>query len=304
MGSGRWDPDAWSGYATQQNYAGKSTTQIFAQTGLHKDLSPYGIKGRESCDSVDNPASNAVIIGLDVTGSMRPVIDQLARQSLNTLVSEIYARKPVSDPHIQVHGIGDVRAHDPVPFQITQFEADLRIAKQLELLDIHQGGGGNGSESYALSWYFAAHHTTIDCFEKRGRKGYLFTIGDDGPTPDLTVEEIERVLGYRPEKPVSRDELLTLVSRKWEVFHITIAEGSTATSAIGKEWTDLLGENAIWLADHTKLAEVVVSIMQIREGVDAAKVVSSWDGTTALAVQAATAGLARRGGDVGGLVTL
>lgn len=303
MGGGRWDPTDWKDYTTSQSYSTKSTTQIFTQKGIHPDLNPKGIKGRESCDSPDNPLSTACIFGLDVTGSMRSIIDDVARKSLNTLVTEMYARRPVSDPHIMVQGIGDVRAGDPVPFQITQFEADIRIAKQMELLDIYQGGGGNGSESYMLSWYFAAHKTTIDCFEKRGKKGYLFTIGDDGPTPDLTAEEIDRVFGDHGEA-VERDALLDLVSRKWEIFHVTLTQGDTGWDNTHRSWVKLLGENAITLEDHTKLAEVIVSIMQIREGVDKTQVIDSWDGTTALAVRNATSGLSKRKDTTSGVVTL
>jgi len=29
--------------------------------------------------------------------------------------------------------------------------------------------------------YLAAHHTAIDCWQKRQHKGYLFMIGDDWP---------------------------------------------------------------------------------------------------------------------------
>lgn len=304
MGGGRWDPNQWDAYTTKRSYATKSTQQIFTQQGLHSDLSAYGIKCRESLDSPDNPASTAIIIGLDVTGSMRPIIDHVARKDLNTLITEIHTRKPVTDPHIMINGIGDVRAHDPVPFQITQFEADLRIAEQLEKLDIHQGGGGNGSESYMLSWYFAAHHTLIDCFEKRQKKGYLFTIGDDGPTPDLTAEEIARVFNDGGEA-VTCDALLDLVSRKWEIFHLTMTEGDTGQAGVQRKWATLLGENAIVVTDHTKLAEVIVSIMQIREGTDKARVADSWDGSTALVVKNATAHLSKRVDAVGGdMVTL
>lgn len=304
MGGGRWDPNAWSGYTNSQNYSTKSTQQIFTQHGCHPDLNPYGIKCRESFDSPDNPNSTAIGLGMDVTGSMRRIIDQVARHSLNALVTEIYNRKPVTDPHIMIHGIGDVRAGDPVPFQITQFEADIRIAQQMEKLDIHQGGGGNGSESYMLSWYFMAHHTKIDCYDKRKKKGYLFTFGDDGPTPDLTADEINSVFGDGGEA-VTRDALLDLVSRQWEIFHITFKEGDTGSSYVQKAWVDLIGEHAITLADHTKLAEVVVSIMQIREGTDHAKVTDSWDKTTAMVVRKATEHLSKRADAVGGdMVTL
>ena len=80
------------------------------------------------------------------------------------MVEEILARKPVSDPHILCMGIGDVLC-DQAPLQVTQFEADIRIAEQLEKLWLEKGGGGNSCESYNLPWYFAAMHTAIDCFE-------------------------------------------------------------------------------------------------------------------------------------------
>lgn len=310
MGSGRWDPGDWKDYTSSAGYDKKTTSGsggIYSASGMASELNPYGIKGRESCDSDDNPRSTALIVGLDVTGSMGMIADTMARTGLNTLLTEVYTRKPISDPHVMCMGIGDVEAGDSAPLQITQFEADLRIATQLEKLYLEHGGGGNHYESYMLPWYFAAHHTTIDCFEKRGLKGYLFTIGDEQPTPYLQKDDIKRVLGYAPQEDVDRDALLTLVSRKWEVFHVMVAEGSHARNypdRVRKEWTDLLGQRALWLKDHTKLAEVIVSAIQIVEGARADDVVASWDGSTSMVVRDAVAGLSRRGATAEGLVTL
>ena len=47
------------------------------------------------------------------------------------------------------------------------------------------GGGGQMTESYELAMYFMARHTAIDCFEKRGRRGYLFIIGDELAYPKV-----------------------------------------------------------------------------------------------------------------------
>lgn len=295
MGGGSWDPKDWQNYSTSRGYQHTTNaSQIYTAGSMDPSLTPFGIKGRESCDFPGKDPSNAVIVGLDVTGSMDRVLHSMATTGLNTLVTEIYNRKPVTDPQILCMGIGDVRCGDRAPLQITQFEADIRIIQQLEKLYLERGGGGNGSESYMLAWYFAARHTTIDCFEKRQKKGYLFTVGDDGPTPDLTRDEIQRVFGYDPEQNLTCEQLLTEVSRKWDVFHITSFHGGSGTEHVHQRWTELLGENAIKLIDHTKLAEVVVSVIQMREGLTKQQVVDSWDGSTAMVVQQAVGNLTKR----------
>jgi hypothetical protein len=297
MGSGRWDPDQWSNHVTSNNYSSKSTQQIFSKSGLDKEMDPKGLKYRESCDSTDNPLSTPVILALDVTGSMGHVADAIVRTSLNTVLTEVYNRKPITDPHVLVAGIGDA-IYDSAPLQVSQFEADLRVAKQLEKIWLEGNGGGNGWESYALAWYFAAHHTKIDSFIKRQRKGYLFTMGDEAPTEKLTAEHILKVFGYKPEKDINLDELLTLVTRQWDVFHLEIEQSPSYPGApFHKQWVGLLGEQAVRVADHTKLAEVIVSIMQIREGALAKNVIDSWDGSTGMVVANATRGLTKREAD-------
>jgi len=295
MGSGRWDSDSWKTYATSRSYDTKKVEEIFARS-MDPSLDPKGVLIRESRDSDDNANSNALIIALDVTGSMGMVLDVMAKTGLNTLVTEIHNRKPVADPHIMAMGIGDVEAGDRAPLQVTQFEADLRIAEQLEKIFLEKGGGGNHYESYALAWYFAAMHTSIDCFEKRNKKGYIFTIGDEKPTPYLRKQDIERVLGTSPQSDLNIKEILSLASRQWEIFHLIVEEGSYARShrdLVINAWQDLLGQNALLLPDHTKLGEVIVSTLQICEGADKDHVVDSWDGSTAVAVREATRSLTK-----------
>ena len=287
MGSARWDPSDWSAYAAST--AGKSTDAVFASRGMDKDLNPFGIAVRESRDSDLNPQSNAIIVGLDVTGSMGMIADALARKGLGTMVEEILARQPVSDPHILCMGIGDV-LYDRAPLQVTQFEADIRIARQLEKLWLEKGGGGNSCESYNLPWYFAAMHTLIDCFEKRGRKGYLFTVGDEEPPLDLPAPAIARVIGDRAQRDFSSHELLAMVGRMYHVFHVIVEEGSHARHdphGVRNRWTELLGQRVIGLADHTRLAEVIVSAIEVNEGRDRDAVARSWSRETAQVVQRA-----------------
>lgn len=303
MGGGKWDPGTWSSYTSSKSYDTKSTEQVFEQRTMHASLNPKGIKMRESVDSADNPQSTAVIIGLDVTGSMGVVIDAMARHGLNTLVTEIYDRKPVTDPHVMCMGIGDATC-DEAPLQITQFEADIRIAQQLELLWLEGHGGGNNSESYTLPWYWAAKHTQTDCWDKRGKKGYLFTVGDEMPPATLRATDVKRVLGYTPDTDLTAKALLALASERWDVFHVMVAEGNYASrnaAAVKKAWRDLLGQNAIWLKDHRLLAQTIVSAIQIREGVHPEDVIASWKGG-AKAVQDAVVHIKPRGINLAGAI--
>jgi hypothetical protein len=303
MGEGRWTPEAWEGYTTVNNHATKSTHEIYAARNIHPDLNPLNVKFRESRDSVLNPLSNAIIVSLDVTGSMQSVLDSMARKGLNQLLTKIYDFKPVTDPHVMCMGIGDVEAGDEAPLQVTQFEADIRLAEQLENIWLEGGGGGNQFESYSLAWYFAAHHTSIDCFEKRGKKGYLFTIGDEEPTPRLRRQDIKSVFGDDIEADINMQDLLTLVTRKYEVFHLMVEEGSHYRHSPDKTrnaWTEILGQRALRLSDHKMLSEVIVSAIRVNEGEAADAVTKSWDKSTSLVVSKAIDGLSRiptSGGD-------
>jgi hypothetical protein len=288
MGGGNWTANDWDHYKSTK-VAGKSTQQVFSQRGLHKDLDPAEFGLRESRDSVDNPLSTPIIVGIDVTGSMGRLADTMVRNGLNTLCTEIYSRKPVTNPHILCMGIGDAHC-DEAPIQATQFEADIRIAEQLQRIWLENGGGGNSSESYSLAWYFAAKKVLSDSWMKRKKKGFIFTVGDDGHT-GVKADHVKRFLKLEESRNYSTEEVLQLACREWEVFHLVVAEGGTYRFDMHKQWQEVLGERALLLTDHTKMAEVIVSTLQVMGGADAKTVAASWDGTTALAVKDALGGL-------------
>lgn len=276
MGGGRFDAGAYRAYASST--VGKSTDEIYSSRSINKDLNPLGVKIRESRDSVDNPNSTPLIVGIDVTGSMGIIADTLARSGLGTLFTGVLERKPISDPHVMFMAIGDAN-WDHAPLQVSQFEADKRIIEQLTQIYIEHGGGGNNFESYNLPWYFAAFHTIHDSMEKRGKRGYLFTVGDEEAPHDLTKDQIKKFIGDTPELDMSTKELLQLAQRTYDVFHIIIEEGDYASRHKQKvidSWTNLLGQHVIRLADHKKLSETIVSAIEVVEGADAAVSAHGW----------------------------
>jgi hypothetical protein len=272
MGSGTFDPGAYRAFTTST--AHKSTDEIYSSQTINKNLDPKGVKLRESRDSADNPNSTPIIVAIDVTGSMGIIADVIAREGLGVLFKEILDRKPISDPHLMFMAVGDAYC-DSAPLQVSQFEADNRIVEQLTQIYLEKGGGGNDSESYNFSWYFAAHHTEHDSIIKRGKRGYLFTIGDEQSPAPLSKEQIKNFIGDDVERELSSEEMLAEVQRKYDVFHIIIKEGDYARSNLSgvvNSWQKLLGQHVIQLADHKKLAETIVSTIEVVEGRNAADV--------------------------------
>lgn len=298
MGYGRWNSNEWDTYASK-NTRGKSVSQIFNARGMKKEMDPQNIKKRESRNSKQNPDSTPIILALDVTGSMGHIAAELAREGLGTLVELILDRKPVTDPHIMVMGVGDVDC-DRAPLQVSQFEADIRIAKQLQELYIEGGGGGNRHESYTLPWYFAAQKTDIDCV-KQGRKGVLFTFGDEECPPDLRADQIKRALGDDVPQDMDTKDLLKMVSKKYDVYHVVLEQGNYASHRkqdVYDSWEKVLPkERLISVKDYTKLPEILVSVMEVHGGKKPADVLKTWQGETATVVKEAIAHM-KQGGKV------
>jgi cell division protein FtsL len=309
MGSSRFDANEWDRFAST-SLNGKTKDQVLNTRGIVAANDPAKFKNgvRESRDSAANPRSTPLILAGDVTGSMDELAFRLLRETLPAIATEIYQRKPVTDPHILVAAVGDVAMGDRAPFQATQFEAGAtELGTQTQALFVEKGGGGNQSESYHLPWYFAAMHTSHDAFEKRGEKGILFTYGDEGVPPALTRDQIERVFGTSPERDYTTEQLLAMARRTYDVYHLVIMEGSHARQhpQVLDEWRNLLGEHAIRVDDHTRIGEIIVSILQIRQGHDHDSVAASWSGDTALVVRSALQGLTVGARDSGtGLVAL
>lgn len=289
MGYGSWKSTDWDNYKSSNGINAKSTVKSIYKSRTMKDsLDPCGVKYRESCDSDEHPNSTPIILGLDVTGSMGSLAEEIAKDSLNRLILELYEKKPVEDPHVMIMAIGDTY-YDCAPLQVSQFEADIRIAEQLTDIYFEGGGGGNDGESYLAAWYFAARHTKIDAFEKHNRKGFLFTIGDEPCLKTITKKQIKEIFGDDVERDLTSEELLAEVSRMYEVFHFCVGNFQRYDSL--RRWRNLLGERAMNMVDHTKIPEIIESTLAVMGGMDADAAASQWDGTTSIIVKEAIGGL-------------
>jgi hypothetical protein len=289
MGGTTYSSRDWDSYKTTT--AKKSVHEVFKKRNLDNSLDPKNITVRESRDSTVNPETTPVVVALDVTGSMGILAHKIATKGLGLIFEELLKRKPVIGPQFAFMGIGDV-VYDRAPLQVSQFESDTAsLVPQLESLYLEGGGGGNRYESYNLAWYFAATRIVHDAAEKRNKKGYLFTVGDEEVPPNLSEDQLKSVFGQGIA--ATNEDLLELVSKQWNVFHIMVEEGHHmrwAKNEVLDAWTNLLGQRALLLSKVDSLAEVIVSAIEMNEGKDLDAVVRSWDGSTAMVVTKALEG--------------
>lgn len=242
---------------TESIKAGKTTSKT------HDDLNPFGIK-RESRDSDPHPHSNAIGIIFDVTGSMLDIPVKL-QAKLPNLLGMLTRKAYISDPQILFGGLGDV-FYDKSPLQVGQFESGNEMEGDLSKIYLEGGGGGNNGESYDLALYFFANKTSIDCFEKRGKKGYLFTIGDENIFDATKADTIKKVFGDEVSEDVPIRETIKKLKEKYYYFHILPTNAYHSNdSSITARWRSLIGQNLLVLDNPDAVCEVIALAIGLNE---------------------------------------
>ncbi|MDB5297855.1 MAG: hypothetical protein JWO31_3838 [Phycisphaerales bacterium] len=235
----------------------------------HQTLDPHGLRLRESRDNPDHPDSNAVIIGLDVTGSMGAVVRGI-HADLPRLHELLLGHRYLPDPQILFAAVGDATC-DRVPLQVGQFESDNRMDQNLENMVLEGGGGGQNTESYELTMYLAARHTATDCYEKRGRKGYLFMIGDELAYPAVSRAEVRRLIGDHAalEADVPLERIAAEAAERYHLFFLIPGGASGGRDPkVRAFWERLLGPGRVIAIDSPEdTSECIGLTIGLTEGV-------------------------------------
>lgn len=270
MGSGRFTEEAFIALKRTKSYDSKSREQIFTSSRMDPEMDPRSVTFRESRDSAEHPESVPVIVGLDVTGSMGFVPEEIVKRSLPDLVGTII-KAGIPDPQVLFLGIGDF-VYDSAPLQIGQFESSAELLDRwLTKVYLEQGGGGNNCESYNLAWLAGARHTRTDAWEKRTRKGFIFTIGDEPCSERMPAEIIARLTPEKDAKTISSKDLLAEARERYHVFHIHLEHDEASAEGYRKDgWRELLGQRFITLKDHGGLAKLIAQLVIDNYGKDGA----------------------------------
>lgn len=270
MGYSNWSDQA---YRSRQNYRKANNKSAFTydqhvrstgQVKVHEQMNPYGVV-RESRDSEQHPHSVAIGVVFDVTGSMG-VVPRVLQTKLGALMRLLVEKGYMAHPQVMFGAVGDAYT-DRVPLQIGQFESGLEMDDDLGKIYLEGGGGGQVHETYELAMYFFAHHTAIDCYEKRGKKGYLFTIGDEKPYNVVRQQHVRALIGDGIERDIPIEEVIADVREKYEYFHIVPTNTYHGKRPeVQDRWRELLGERVLILEDETAVCETIALAIGLCEG--------------------------------------
>jgi hypothetical protein len=220
-------------------------------------MNPFKVT-RESRDSDKHPESIAIGLILDETGSMQntPREAQKALPKLMTALIE----GGVKDPQVLFGACGDTANGEVASCQIGQFESGLEMEDDLGRMYMEGKGGGSNQESYQNAIYFFARHTSIDCFEKRGRKGYLFIVGDEHAYDVVRSREVEKLFGDTLQADIPLADIVAECQAKYDIYFVIPAHTHHGSdSSLFNYWEKLLGKGKVLrISDASQICEAVV----------------------------------------------
>lgn len=308
MGGTSYNSDMRALRAKTLDYAQASPTnaKVFRQNAkrcVNEGMDPSQISLREARDSAAHPLSVPVILQLDVTGSMGRIPAQLIAGDLPHLMGHLVGGE-CPDAALMFTAAGDLYS-DQAPFQVGQFESgDAELDHWLTTTWLEANGGGNGGESYSLSWLFALNMVKTDAWDKRGERGLIISIGDEPLHDVMPTDALRRVFGNQYDKLVGGFEniqngitarsVFEWAVERWNIHHIDVSSQSgggtfipRGTSKNTTGW-GMLGESYHLLPRDQSIVEKIREIIKQHMALCDA---SRGDGSAAPAVAAPSAGV-------------
>lgn len=268
MGSGRTTNATYASVAMDAKRGTKAfaySTQVEAHGGRVAELlDPRNPKIRESAF----PDSSFLGVVLDNTGSMKKTPAEV-REQLPQLVSLMTQGGYTKQPALWFGVVGDANS-DRWPFQLmVNVESDLAVIDPIiTSMILEGGGGGTRQESYASVAWFCDNRFQLDEW-RRGAKGTLVFVGDEGLYPRVTAGEIRNEFGLPAQGDVSTQEIFASLTQKFDVYLIRPTGGSYVNDQdIEDQWKSLIGlQNVLHIDDTKDIAPMIAGLVGMRNGI-------------------------------------
>jgi len=239
----------------------KSRREVFKQSRCHDLMNPHGVRQRESRDSPDHPLSLGIVFALDVSGSMGDIPARLATHTLPAFMQALLDAG-VADPQVLFMAVGHA-VSDSAPLQVGQFESSAPLMDQWLTRMYLEGGGGGGNESYELAMYFGARHTEMDCWVRRGRRGYFFITGDEPPNSHVSRRQVKGLIGDDLDDDIPIAAIIEELQQTFEPFYLIPDPGRA--KHVQRQWRDLLGDRVVVMASPDDTSHVAAALVALLE---------------------------------------
>lgn len=230
------------------------------QSGMDPALLP---KNRRLVSNALNP----LIYDFDDTGSM-DVLPKIIYDKWPGIVGQIVALNYLPDPEMSIAATGDIRS-DRSPLQMADFTPLRNLDKWLKRIHFEAGGGGQGSESYAMTAYFYAYQCDIP---KAENPIYLIT-GDEASGENLYARDLREHFGGEHRDTTAKkvfEDLLTKFKGNVFLIHRRYAgqgnEGWT-NEKIVRQWESVLDKKRIiHLPEDLAIGDITLGVYAIVSG--------------------------------------
>jgi hypothetical protein len=275
MGGTSWDSGARALYDQRSTLRDSGAVSRMAYTAsivsgetvarVHPQMDPKVAGTRQARDSAAHPESLPIAVFFDVTGSMGAIPPQLQAR-LHHLMEMLTDRGYAEHPAILIGAVGDATS-DSGPLQVGQFESGIEIDDDLDRVWVEGGGGGSGEESYELAHYFAARHFATDSWDRRQKKGFVFTMGDENPYAVVSRRRVQEVIGDALEADIPTSRIVEELRERFHVFHLVVNTSTARSVGARARWSALLGpEHVVELRNPANVAELIASVIGLVEG--------------------------------------
>lgn len=198
---------------------------------------------------------------VDIAFKVQPKVQNLLVQGRNAVLKRYHTQIATGAIQDEV---------DQFPYEISQFEPDNEVERQMGLL-VPEREGGDTPEEYQIG-LFSTGYLTRSSISKYGLRGYYFAIGDVWGHDSIEERLLLRVFGPRvfefafgnkPQSMPSVREVAQKCLQDWHVFFLRVGTDQMA----GQWWSRIIGEERIVQLPRTEnLAEVQAVIIGLTEG--------------------------------------
>lgn len=212
--------------------------------------------GKTDIDTTGSMGGN-----VDIAFRVQPKVQNLLIQGKNAVLKRYHTQLAT--------GVVQDRV-DRFPYQVSQFEPDNEVERQMGLL-VPERSGADPTEDYQLG-LFSTAYLTETAIVKYGLKGYYFSVGDQQGRDEFDDGVLRQVFGSKvfelaklsKDSLPSTDEVAKKLLSNWHGFFLQVGKNRYVT----EWWSRVLGRERVIALPRTELmAEVQAVVIGLTEGV-------------------------------------